>query len=701
MQRHLLAQQLENVAKHLTTTLDCVPDASLLMDYKQVFGCSEFFENEILDQILRLRTWIDNTACDNSLLAEFLTQAVLSALVPASKLKRAGDLRYKTQRELLTQTYEFIPTVADQIKLMAEDIREFPEYMYKTPLLVAEDARVLAYLPALGIDAVITSPPYVNGTNYFRNTKIELWFLRCLHSQADLTAFRGKTVTAGINDVTAQRQCIPVCQPVEDVVKQLENKAYDRRIPRMVACYFSDISNVFGGIRSHLNPGARICIDIGDSIYAGVHVPADELLHSVLHTQGFKLIDDILLRQRRSRDGSPLKQSLLVFEYSCNQKSKATVFTVPWFDEWHSFKCILPHQNEPYASRNWGHPLHSLCSYSGKLKPSIAHHLVKIFVPDGGRVLDPFSGVGTIPFEAALTGKQAYAFDISPLALAVSKGKLQRTTWLECNDLLSNLLHYIDNNEPSKDEMLETQNLGFNGVIADYYEQCTLKEILLARRFFMIKGLNTPACNLVFACLLHILHGNRPYALSRRSHPLTPYKPSGPFEYRPLLASLTDKVHRSLETDVPEHFQEGHVYAQDATAWWPSDVYQLDAIITSPPFFDSTRFYLANWLRLWFSGWSSSDFSDRPNAFIDERQKQTFDVYIPLLRQARERLKPGGVLVMHLGRSRKCDMATELIKLGLRWFKTADILDENVEHCESHGVRDKGTVTSHQYLVLH
>jgi hypothetical protein len=44
----------------------------------------------------------------------------------------------------------------------------------------------------------------------------------------------------------------------------------------------------------------------------------------------------------------------------------------------------------------------------------------------------------------------------------------------------------------------------------------------------------------VFASLLHVLHGNRPYALSRRSHPLTPYAPTGPVEYKSLLRKLEE-----------------------------------------------------------------------------------------------------------------------------------------------------------------
>ena len=67
----------------------------------------------------------------------------------------------------------------------------------------------------------------------------------------------------------------------------------------------------------------------------------------------------------------------------------------------------LPYRQEPYSKKNWGNPNHSLCSYQGKLKPSIANFLVQTFVPPKGRVLDPFSGVGTIPFEAALNMAQA------------------------------------------------------------------------------------------------------------------------------------------------------------------------------------------------------------------------------------------------------------------------------------------------------
>jgi hypothetical protein len=517
-----------------------------------------------------------------------------------------------------------------------------------------------------------------------------------------LTEFRAEALTAGINDVTAAKATVENHPEVEKVVSILEEHAYDSRIPRMIASYFSEITNAFQGLRHHLVSEATVAIDIGDSCYAGVHVPVDKLLSTCWQDLGFVQQDRVHLRQRRSKGGMLLHQSLLVFKY----RPQIPPFYIknsisPWNVSWQQFKETLPHQQNPFTKRNWGHPLHSLCSYPGKLKPAIAHHLAQIFVPENGIVLDPFAGSGTVPFEAALQGKVSYGFELNPAAFVIANGKIQPPTEKKCNSLIQTLENFIENNAPTEQELKDAQEFGFNGKLIEYYDPKTLDEILLARRYFQIHPPGKPEEFFVMASLLHILHGNRPYALSRRSHPITPYKPSGPYEYRPLIERLKAKVQRGLQQSLPQEFQPGKMFLQDATSWWPREIDQLDAIITSPPFFDSTRYYLANWLRLWFAGWSPRDFKGRPLGFVDERQKKSFDVYGPILRQARERLKSDGVVVLHLGKSSKCDMASELASLGKKWFRSADVFDESVAHCESHGIRDKGTVTSHQYLVLY
>lgn len=701
-QRSTLAQALAQAKVSLKELEKYPPNHTLHQAYIRTFGDSLFFDDLVYDQVLQIRSWIDGVALENPILADLVTVATLSALVPASRMKRSGDLRYKTIKELERQMVPFVEGICQNIDQMIQDIRSDVDGLRNEPLLICENARSLDSISPLGIDTVITSPPYVNGTNYFRNTKIELWFLGCLKEKKDLTRFREASLTAGINDVTVSKTPSASHPDVQKIVSKLEKNAYDSRIPRMVACYFGEITRVFRSIRPHLTSDATVAIDIGDSCYAGTHVPVDKLLSTCLQELGFVQEDSVTLRKRKSRGGMLLKQSLLVFRYASSRKrDKPNQQTVAWHSEWNIFKQNLPHQRIPFTKRNWGHVRHSLCSYPGKIKPAIAHHLVETFVPEDGRVLDPFAGAGTIPFEAALGGKQAYGFEISPAAFAIASAKVQQPTKQGCTTTIAALEDFIGYHSTTDAEITEVNHLGFNGKIVEYYEPQTLREVLLGRRYFQIHPPKTPEDRFVFAALLHILHGNRPYALSRRSHPLTPYKPTGPYEYRPLINQLQAKVQRSLDKDLPVNFRPGKIIFQDATSWWPREVDQLDAVITSPPFFDSTRFYSANWLRLWFSGWSAHDFKTCPSVFVDEKQKSSFDVYIPILRQAKERLKSNGVVVLHLGKSVKCDMAAHLQKLGKRWFRSIDIFDESVAHCESHGIRDKGTVTSHQYLVLY
>src|SRR5205814_9139376 len=79
------------------------------------------------------------------------------------------------------------------------------------------------------------------------------------------------------------------------------------------------------------------------------------------------------------------------------------------------FAAALPYRELPYSRRNWGHPLHSLCSYQGKLKPGLAHHLVARFTRAGEPVLDPLGGVGTVAFEACLAGRRGISNDVNPV----------------------------------------------------------------------------------------------------------------------------------------------------------------------------------------------------------------------------------------------------------------------------------------------
>lgn len=308
----VLSQQLVTLSEDLPHRVSkAAPDASLDAGYRANFDGSVFFTPAAYEAIRCLRTVADEIAKENGLLAQLLTVAVMSKIVICSNLKRSGDVRYKTDKELAKGLPDIVTEVAKHLQVMASDCESGLKLTGKATLMVA-NAKQLAMRKPILADGVITSPPYLNGTNYFRNTKLELWFTRFLSVDSGLRAFRDQAITSGINDVGAGQGRVHVNEVVGSLVAELSANAYDQRIPRMVAGYFEDMRLVLQGLAKHCKVGSSICIDIGDSRYGGVHVPTHDILAQVGTSLGMQHLGTTHLRARLSKDKSKLSQSLVV-----------------------------------------------------------------------------------------------------------------------------------------------------------------------------------------------------------------------------------------------------------------------------------------------------------------------------------------------------------------------------------------------------
>lgn len=350
----------------------------------------------------------------------------------------------------------------------------------------------------------------------------------------------------------------------------------------------------------------------------------------------------------------------------------------------------LEYKREAYQSRNWGHVFHSLCSYPSKLKPSIAYFLVRTFTNEGEIVLDPFSGVGTIPFEACSQGRIGIGSDINPVAFHVTQAKVNPPLPNEVERQISQLKKYIEANKTKVDaEDAEAE-------IREFYHPDTLQEILSARDFFLSnEGRNM---SFIIACTLHILHGNRPYALSRTSHNIMPWSPKGPFEYKSLIASLTKKALRTLEDPLPLAFVRGKAL-QDNVTKLNLEGESVNCILTSPPFHSNRDFLRMNRIRLWFCGWSYSKQSEiKPDFFENKKDMKS---YGEVFSEFNRVLKKRSLCILHLGVVKKVDMATKIRPLaeknGFEFFRT---IYEDTSTLESHGIVDRGATQKHEFLIL-
>lgn len=174
-EREQLANKVSALNKQFLSRVNRAKyDTALKASYLSTFGKSIFFDEKTLDNILRIRTLNDEVKLEDPLLGSCLTLAILASLIPSSRLKRAGDLRFKTPKELLSGTQCVLDNISERLSTQAHDIRSANKLKADARFAYAT-ARELSNSVGGDWDGVITSPPYLNGTNYIRNARLELW----------------------------------------------------------------------------------------------------------------------------------------------------------------------------------------------------------------------------------------------------------------------------------------------------------------------------------------------------------------------------------------------------------------------------------------------------------------------------------------------------------------------------------------------
>jgi hypothetical protein len=257
---------------------------------------------------------------------------------------------------------------------------------------------------------------------------------------------------------------------------------------------------------------------------------------------------------------------------------------------------VPPHWKEPCVHSECS--LHQLSPYIGKLKSSIARELISTYSNPGDLVVDPFAGSGTIPLEAVLQDRRAFAADISPYARILCEAKLNPPATLEraLSEAQLTLTHAEELPQPDLRKVPTW--------VRQFFHPKTLKKAI---NFARVCREQNKA--FLFACFLGILHHQRPGFLSYPSSHLVPYLrhkkyPRNTFpemyNYRELGPRLLAKIKRTYSrftTCFPATNKEIFKQRSVALLDFPT---LFDCIITSPPYMNALEYGRDNRLRLWF-----------------------------------------------------------------------------------------------------
>jgi hypothetical protein len=286
-----------------------------LSGYAEAFNGRDFFAENDIRELLTIREGIKFLAGSHAPFRDLLVLALGSITVASSHMTRRADLRRRRSDEYVNRVVNVRSAFREKLTAIQRDIRA-SGHAYAPARFVSADARERLNELEGQVSLVLTSPPYLNGTNYIRNTKLELWLTEFIRAERELSGLNSVCMVCGINNVVKGRPPKKLFDSVEAVASELDRTSPDARIPALVRGYFCDMFAVLSNVASYLKDSGRLVLDIGDSKFYGVHVPTDQLLVDVAAEAGLKLSETKLLARRHSRDKTPLLQVELTFTHA-------------------------------------------------------------------------------------------------------------------------------------------------------------------------------------------------------------------------------------------------------------------------------------------------------------------------------------------------------------------------------------------------
>lgn len=324
--------------------------------------------------------------------------------------------------------------------------------------------------------------------------------------------------------------------------------------------------------------------------------------------------------------------------------------------------------------RLWGHSFHPMSSYLASFPAALAHAFIARYSRPGDVVLDPFSGRGTAPLQAAAEGRVGVGNDLNPFAYLLTAAKLEPANPAEARTRLTALrLAWAGsaNDWQSRADVIQADPTGGGGApvpleVALAFHRRTFAQVLFLRSAL---DLDDHVDRFLAAALAGILHGKSSAYLST----LMPNTFSMAPRYVRDFAARTDfhsperdafdrlaaKLDRLYRNPPPRGAGIALLGdARDAGSRASAALRErrlpdrARLIVTSPPYLRVVKYGYYNWLRAWFLGLDSRAI----DATLDDAHHRA--PYLAFLRQVLGDLLPAltddGIAIVVVG-----DVATD------------------------------------------
>lgn len=151
------------------------------------------------------------------------------------------------------------------------------------------------------VNAVITSPPYLNRHDYTRVFALEL-ALVAVNTDKELKELRYQTLRSHVEARAPKRTDQNDYQPpvlLDKVLKDIEARGVNNtRIPQTIRGYFEDMYHVLMSTRENLESGGMAAFVLGNTRFSGVMIPVDLIVAEIGRKLGLEPEKIIVARYR-------------------------------------------------------------------------------------------------------------------------------------------------------------------------------------------------------------------------------------------------------------------------------------------------------------------------------------------------------------------------------------------------------------------
>ena len=306
--------------------------------------------------------------------------------------------------------------------------------------------------------------------------------------------------------------------------------------------------------------------------------------------------------------------------------------------------------------RLWGHSFHPMCSYLASFPASLTHAFIARYSRPGDVVLDPFSGRGTTPLQAAAEGRIGVGNDLNPFAHLLTASKVGPATPAEARTRLA-ALRVIWAGQ-SGDWLTLAARIQADPAgggpepvpveVAVAFHPRTFAQLLFIRS---VLDLEDHVDRFLAAAITGILHGKSPSYLSELMPNTFSMAPRYVREYarRTAFASPERDVFDCLGLKLDRLFRQANPRtpgvallgdARDAGERARVALRERGLpdrarlVVTSPPYLRVVKYGYYNWLRTWFLGFDAADI----DATLDDAHHR--EPYLEFLRDVLAGLRP-------------------------------------------------------------